>query len=91
MRKSLRKHLPSHCLGSPKQLAQAAWPLIVSSKLVASTLPRGGSWIVLQHSGTKFKTKRDIRIVAAFKEMPPEFLRMIVVHELAHIQGARVQ
>ncbi len=36
--------------------------------------------------GAKLKTKREIRIAAMFKEMPPEFLRMIVVHELAHIK-----
>ena len=36
--------------------------------------------------GTKLKAKREIRIAELFKEMPPEFLRMIVVHELAHIK-----
>jgi len=36
--------------------------------------------------GSNLKTKREIRIATEFKEMPPEFLRMIVVHELAHIK-----
>lgn len=36
--------------------------------------------------GVKLKTKREIRVAALFKEMPPEFLRMIVVHELAHMK-----
>ena len=36
--------------------------------------------------GANLKTKREIRIAAVFKEMPPEFLRMIVVHELAHMK-----
>ena len=36
--------------------------------------------------GAKLKTKREIRVAALFKAMPPEFLRMIVVHELAHIK-----
>ncbi|MDD5299792.1 MAG: M48 family metallopeptidase [Gallionella sp.] len=36
--------------------------------------------------GSKLKAKCEIRIAALFKEMPPEFLRMIVVHELAHIK-----
>ena len=36
--------------------------------------------------GTKFRAKREIRIAEMFKEMPLEFLRMIVVHELAHIK-----
>lgn len=34
--------------------------------------------------GSKLKTKREIRVATLFKDMPPEFLRMIVVHELAH-------
>ncbi len=36
--------------------------------------------------GGNLKAKREIRVAAIFKEMPPEFLRMIVVHELAHIK-----
>lgn len=36
--------------------------------------------------GAKLKTKREIRVAALFKDMPPEFLRMIVVHELAHLK-----
>ena len=36
--------------------------------------------------GAKLKAKCEIRIAAVFREMPPEFLRMIVVHELAHIK-----
>ncbi len=36
--------------------------------------------------GTKLKSKREIRVASVFKAMPPEFLRMIVVHELAHLK-----
>ncbi|MRR50581.1 MAG: M48 family peptidase [Rhodocyclaceae bacterium] len=36
--------------------------------------------------GAKLKTKREIRIAAIFKDMPEAFLRMIVVHELAHMK-----
>jgi predicted metal-dependent hydrolase len=36
--------------------------------------------------GAKLKTKREIRVASVFREMPPEFLRMIVVHELAHLR-----
>ena len=36
--------------------------------------------------GANLKASREIRIAAVFKEMPPEFLGMIVVHELAHIR-----
>jgi len=36
--------------------------------------------------GSKLKTRREILVATVFKEMPPEFLRMIVVHELAHLK-----
>lgn len=36
--------------------------------------------------GVKLKSKREIRVAAVFKEMPADFLRMIVVHELAHMK-----
>ena len=36
--------------------------------------------------GTKLKTKREIRIASLFRDTPLPFLRMITVHELAHIK-----
>jgi len=36
--------------------------------------------------GGKLKAKNEIRIATVFKNMPEEFLRMIVVHELAHFK-----
>jgi len=36
--------------------------------------------------GSRLKSKREIRIATLFKNVPPEFLRMIVVHELAHLK-----
>jgi predicted metal-dependent hydrolase len=36
--------------------------------------------------GINLKTKREIRVAVMLKEMPTGFLRMIVVHELAHIK-----
>jgi len=35
--------------------------------------------------GNKLKAKHEIRIGSVFRDAPPEFLRMIVVHELAHL------
>ena len=32
------------------------------------------------------KAKREIRVASLFKEAPDAFLRMIVVHELAHLK-----
>jgi UTP pyrophosphatase len=34
--------------------------------------------------GSRLKAKREIRVASLFKEVPVEWLRMIVVHELAH-------
>ena len=36
--------------------------------------------------GAKLKTKREIHVATVFRDMPPDFLRMIVVHELAHFK-----
>ncbi len=36
--------------------------------------------------GDKLKTKKEIRISSFFKQTPAEFLRMITVHELAHLK-----
>jgi hypothetical protein len=36
--------------------------------------------------GGKLKAKRELRVASLFKEMPEAFLRMIVVHELAHLK-----
>lgn len=37
--------------------------------------------------GYRLKAKNEIRIASLFKHAPPEFLRMIAVHELAHLKG----
>ena len=36
--------------------------------------------------GSKHKAKNEIRVASLFKNVPLEFLRMIVVHELAHLK-----
>jgi UTP pyrophosphatase len=36
--------------------------------------------------GTKLKAKREIRIAGMFRAVPEAFLKMIVVHELAHLK-----
>src|SRR5690606_759916 len=38
--------------------------------------------------GGRLKAKKEIRVAALFKEAAPEFLNMIVVHELAHLKEA---
>ncbi len=36
--------------------------------------------------GAKLQAKREIRIASIFRDMPIEFLRMIAVHEIAHMK-----
>ena len=36
--------------------------------------------------GGQLKAKREIRIAGLFRQSPPEFLKTIVVHELAHLK-----
>lgn len=56
------------------------------SKLHVIRQALGTHTSVSRVQGSKLKTKREIRISAMFRDMPPEFLRMIVVHELAHVK-----
>ncbi len=46
----------------------------------------GTHTFVSRVQGGKLKAKNEIRIGTIFKNMPEEFLRMIVVHELAHFK-----
>lgn len=39
-----------------------------------------------QQQGTRTKMRREIRIASLFRDAPADFLRMIVVHELAHLK-----
>ena len=36
--------------------------------------------------GSKLKSKREIHVATVFKDAPADFLKMIVVHELAHLK-----
>ncbi|NOR81831.1 MAG: DUF45 domain-containing protein [Methyloprofundus sp.] len=42
--------------------------------------------LVARVQGKNLKIKNEIRIGSVFKKSPAEFLRMIVVHELAHLK-----
>ena len=38
--------------------------------------------------GSRLKASREIRIASVFRDAPADFLKMIVVHELAHLKEA---
>ena len=56
------------------------------SKLQVITHALGTHTTVSRVQGNKLKAKREIRVASLFKDVPLEFLRMIAVHELAHIK-----
>ncbi len=56
------------------------------SKLQIVQHALGTHTTVSRVQGNKLKAKREIRIASLFKDAPPAFLRMIVVHELAHLR-----
>ena len=46
----------------------------------------GTHTFIARVQGGKLKSKHEIRIASVFKNAPLEFLKMIVVHELAHLK-----
>ncbi|MES2012188.1 MAG: M48 family metallopeptidase [Pseudomonadota bacterium] len=56
------------------------------SKLGIDHHALGLNTAILRVQGGKLKAKKEIRISSFFKTSPAEFLRMIVVHELAHLK-----
>ncbi len=53
-------------------------------QIVANAL--GTHTNIARVQGARLKAKREIRIASLFKDTPPEFLKMIAVHELAHLR-----
>lgn len=56
------------------------------SKLKVIQHALGTHTTVSRVQGSKLKSKREIRIATLFKDVPLELLKMITVHELAHIK-----
>ncbi|MDD4911716.1 MAG: DUF45 domain-containing protein [Sideroxydans sp.] len=56
------------------------------SKLQTLRNALGTHTTISRVQGGKLKAKRELRVASLFKEMPEAFLRMIVVHELAHLK-----
>ncbi len=56
------------------------------SKLHVIRNALGTHTTVSRVQGSRLKSKREIRVASLFKDVPAEWLRMIVVHELAHIR-----
>ena len=74
--------LKSECMKSAPPLAKVAY----DPKLHLLKNVLGSHSMVSRVQGTRLKAKREIRIATLFKEAPADFLRMVVVHELAHLK-----
>ena len=74
--------LKNEYLRNAEPLAKVAF----DSKLHVIRNALGTHTTVSRVQGSKLKSKREIRVASLFKEVPAELLRMIVVHELAHMK-----
>jgi predicted metal-dependent hydrolase len=60
--------------------------VVYDTKLKVIQHALGTHTAVSRVQGGKLKAKSEIRVASLFKQAPPEFLKMIVVHELAHLK-----
>jgi predicted metal-dependent hydrolase len=60
--------------------------VVFDSKLQVIAHALGTHTTVSRVQGSKLKSKREIRVATLFRDLPLEFLKMIAVHELAHIK-----
>jgi predicted metal-dependent hydrolase len=74
--------LKGEFLRSSEPLSKVAY----DSKLHVIRNALGTHTTVSRVQGSKLKAKREIRVATLFRDGPPEFLRMIAVHELAHFK-----
>ena len=96
------KYDNSHAVRTDGQLRE--YVLALKDRHLRKSVPLGkvvydGKLQVMQHAlgthtaisrvqGDKLKASREIRIATVFRDAPAEFLKMIVVHELAHLKQA---
>jgi len=66
--------------------AQPLHKVIYDAKLQVLRHALGTHTAVSRVQGARLKASREIRIATVFRQAPAEFLRMIVVHELAHLK-----
>ena len=60
--------------------------VIYDSKLQVMKHALGTHTAISRIQGGRLKASREIRIATVFRNAPAEFLKMIVVHELAHMK-----
>lgn len=81
--------LYDYTLALKSRFMRSAAPLskvVFDNKLKVLAQALGTHTTVSRVQGGQLKAKREIRVASLFKDTPPEFLKMIVVHELAHLK-----
>ncbi|MCJ1883546.1 M48 family metallopeptidase [Pseudomonas sp. LA21] len=66
--------------------APAVDKVLYDNKLDVVQRALGLNTAISRVQGGKLKAKKEIRVASLFKDAAPEFLQMIVVHELAHLK-----
>lgn len=66
--------------------APAVDKVLYDSKLDVVQRALGLNTAISRVQGGKLKAKKEIRVASLFKDVAPEFLKMILVHELAHLR-----
>ena len=62
--------------------------VIYDAKLQVMKHALGTHTSISRVQGSRLKASREIRIASVFRDAPAAFLKMIVVHELAHLKEA---
>jgi hypothetical protein len=74
--------IKNECLRSSKPVSK----VVYDDKIHIINHALGLHTNIARVQGNKLKAKSEIRIAALFRRVPLAFLRMIVVHELAHLR-----
>jgi len=96
----LRKYPCAHCIRTDKALydfsveikneylrkSQPLSKVVYDCRISVINNALGTHCFVSRVQGAKLKSKHEIRVASIFKDGPLEFLKMIVVHELAHLK-----
>ena len=96
----LKKYPQTHCYKTDKNLYE--YTLDIKNSYLKKSMPLSkviydGKIHVINNAlgmhtfasrvqGNKLKSKNEIRVASMFKNTPEPFLRMIIVHELAHLK-----
>lgn len=83
------KLLYEHVMGLKQQYLRSSEPLskvAYDGQIQVIQQALGTHTVASRVQGGKLKAKREIRVASLFKDTPPQFLQMIVVHELAHLK-----